>query len=179
MCYFIYGLMESLDGLLPRNLNVFNVIILKMNDQYIKHVGYTNSNPAISTYFSQQTVDFISKNVTEYLKCIRPAGIIVPCHIITNVMNDVYESFRPPTGDIYTRYAIPTDVKGYVQDMIDQTIKIIVSNVKDNLLTEQQNSKLSIWSSLYGTFNPHGLIQHAPIKVLNKHPRRGLFNMNY
>jgi hypothetical protein len=94
-------------------------------------------------------------------------------------MNDVYEGFRPPTGDIYTRYSIPTNDKGYVQDLIDQTIKVIVSNVKTTLLTEQHNSKLSIWSSLYGTFNPYGLRQHAPIKVLDKRPRTGLFNMNY
>lgn len=150
-----------------------------MNDQFIKHVGYRDTNAAAATFFSKSTVDFISQKVTDHLKCVYPAGIIVPCDIIANVMSDVYEGFRPPTGDIYTRYSIPTNAKGYVQDLIDQTIKIIVSNVKTTLLTEQRNSKLSIWSSLYGTFNPYGLRQHAPIKTLNKRPRTGLFNMNY
>lgn len=154
-------------------------ILYKMNDQYIKHVGYTNTNPAIATFFSKQTTDLISQKVTEHLKYLRPAGIIVPCHIITNVMNDVYEGFRPPTGDIYTRYSIPTNDKGYVQDLIDQTIKIIVSNIENTLLTEQKNSELSIWSTLYGTFNRYGMRQHPPLKILNKRPRTGLFNMNY
>ena len=150
-----------------------------MNDQYRKHVGYRDNNVAAATFFSQATVDFISQKVTDHLKCIYPAGIIVPCPRIVNVMNDVYEAFRPSTGDIYTRYSIPTNDKGYVQDLIDQTIKIITSDVKNTLLTEQRNSKLSIWSSLYGTFNPYGLRQHPPVKVLNKRPRTGLFNMNY
>ena len=150
-----------------------------MNDQYIKHVGYRNTNAAIATFFSKQTVTLVSQQVTDHLKWLKPEGIIVPCHIITNVMNDVYEAFKPPTGDIYTRYSIPTNDKGYVQDLIDQTIKIIVSNIKTTLLTEQNNSKLSIWSTLYGTFNQQGLRQHPPIKVLDKRPRTGLFNMNY
>ena len=150
-----------------------------MNDQYRKHVGYRDNNVAAATFFSPATVDFISQKVTEHLESIYPAGIIVPCPRIVGVMNDVYEAFRPPTGDIYTRYSIPTPAKGYVQDLIDQTIKIITSDVKNTLLTEQRNSQLSIWSSLYGTFNPHGLRQHPPVKVLNKRPRTGLFNMNY
>lgn len=150
-----------------------------MNDQYTKHVGYRDSNPSISRFFSQETVDLISGRVTEHLRCLRPSGIVVSSRVIANVMSDVYESFRPPTGDIFTRYSIPTNDKGYVQDLIDQTIKIITSDVTNTLLTEQRNSKLSVWSSLYGTFNPHGLVQHAPIKVLEKRPRSGLFNMNY
>ena len=146
-----------------------------MNDQYIKHVGYRDTD-ASRAFFSKSTVDFISQKVTEHLKYFYPAGIIVPCDIIANVMSNIYEGFRPPTGDIYTRYSIPTDNE---QNLIYQTIKTIVSNIETTLLTEQRNSKLSIWSSLYGTFNPHGLRQHAPIKILNKRPRTGLFNMTY
>ncbi len=153
-----------------------------MNEQYRKHVGYTNTNAAIEAFFSDSTVRFISSKVTELLRPLYPAGIIVPCDKIVHVMNDIYTSFRPPTGDIFTRYNIPSgDIQGYnyVDSLINQTLKVIVSSVENNLLTDQRNSKLDIWSSLYGTFNAHGLRQHAPIKIRNRRPAPLQFNMNY
>ena len=151
-----------------------------MNDQYVKHVGYRNTNEAISGYFSSGTVRFISTKVSELLTDLHPAGVVVPPQRIVDVMNDVYESYRPATGDIFTRYNIAScENYNHVDEMINQVIQIIASNVRDNLLTEQRNSKLTIWSSVYGTFNEHGLRQHPPIKIRNRRPPSDLFQMNY
>jgi hypothetical protein len=96
-------------------------------------------------------------------------------------MNDIYESYRPPTGDIFSRYIVPsgTSSESYVQNMIDQVIEVITSDVRNNLGMEECNKKLSIWTTVYGDFNSSGLRQHAPIKVRNKRPTPMLFQMNY
>ena len=96
-------------------------------------------------------------------------------------MNDIYASFRPPTGDIYSRYTIPNGIspQSYVQSMIDQVIQVIVSNVKNTLEIEQNNEKLTVWTTLYGDFNTDGLRAHPPIKVRKKRPASFQFNMNY
>ena len=151
-----------------------------MNDQYIKHFGYTNTKVAIAGYFSLSTAKFISSKITELLKPFYPPGIIVPCERVSQVMNDVYEAYRPSTGDIFTRYVIPSDEStNSINEMINQVIQIIVTNIKDNLLTDQRNANLDNWSILYGTFNKYGLRQHAPIKLRERRPPTNLFQMNY
>ena len=44
---------------------------------------------------------------------------------------------------------------------------------------EENNRKLTIWTTVYGDFNAHQLRQHAPIKVLNKRPNPMEFHMRY
>ena len=106
--------------------------------------------------------------------------IIVPNNAICNMMSTVYANFRPETGDIYTRYIIPKkSAGGYVQNMIDQVIEIIVSQVKSQLGMEQCNKKLTKWTTVLGSFNLHGLNQTPKIKTLEKRPAPFQFNMNY
>ncbi|MGL5962308.1 MAG: hypothetical protein ACRCZ0_10205 [Cetobacterium sp.] len=151
-----------------------------MNSQYSSHVGYQNSNSAIEGYFSTDTTKLISSKVTELLRNFYPPGIIVPCERIAEVMNDIYRAYRPSTGDIMTRYSIPSSENpNYVDEMINQVIQVIVNDVQNNLLTEQRNSKLDNWVVLMGDFNKWGLRQHAPIHVREKKPKTMLFNMNY
>ena len=153
------------------------------NDSFIKHVGYQENNISIQQYFSRETIQTISHKVTELLMGVDPQNrpIIVPNKTICSVMDSVYSSYRPSTGDIYGRYNVPSgeSTTSYVQSMIDQVIEIIVSDVKNNLETEQNNSKLSIWSTVYGDFNSQGLQQHSKIKVRNKRPTPMQFFMNY
>ena len=54
----------------------------------MRHVGYTESNDCIKKYFSQPTVNMISKKCTELLMGVDPQNrrIIVPDDIICNVM---------------------------------------------------------------------------------------------
>ena len=153
------------------------------NDGFIKYVGYQESNSCIQKYFSLETVQPISHKVTQLLMGVNAQNrpIIVPNKTICSVMDAIYSNYRPPTGDIYGRYNVPTgeSTTSYVQSMIDQVIEIIVADVRNNLETEENNSKLSIWSTLYGDFNQQGLQQHSKIKVRNKRPTPMQFQMNY
>lgn len=152
---------------------------------YIRNVGYKENNLCIQQYYSQDTVNIISNKITEILQGVdhlnRP--IIVPDHLIINVMNSVYNTYRPETGDIYSRYNIPSlsqsSSESHVQNMIDQTIQIITSDVRNNLEMQQCNSKLTIWTTVLGDFNENGLRSHPKIKVRTKRPNPLQFNMNY
>lgn len=151
-----------------------------MNDQFVKHVGYSNTNAAISTFFSMDTALFISRKITELLRTFYPPGIIVPLDKIIDVMNAIYEAYRPATGDIVSRYTIPSNENpNCVDEMINQVIQVIVPQIKDNLEMDQRNSQLSVWTALYGSFNEEGLRAHGPIKTRVRRPQPMLFNMNY
>ena len=153
------------------------------DDNFMRYVGYKENNNCIRKYFSQETVDIISRKITELTMGADPKNrsIIVPDKTICGIMSSVYYSFRPPTGDIHSRYIIPSGLgpDDYVQDMIDQTIEIISSDIRTNLGMEENNRKLTIWTTVYGDFNEHGRRSHAPIKVLNKRPNPMEFNMKY
>ena len=155
----------------------------KCDGNYEKHVGYSQSNDYIKQYFSIETVKTISQKVTELTMGVDPKNrpIIVPSATICGVMNDIYSNFRPATGDIFSRYIVPSGdtSTSYVQNMIDQVIEVIVSDIRNNLGIEENNRKLTIWNTLYGDFNKENLRQHAPIKVRNKRPMPMLFMMNY
>jgi hypothetical protein len=156
---------------------------LPCDDNYMKHVGYTENNPCIKYYFHPSQVKTISHKITELLQGVDPQGrpIIVPDKTICSIMSEVYDSYRPPTGDIYGRYNVPSGngFESYVQSMIDQVIEIIVSDVRINMGMEEYNKSLSIWSTVYGDFNEHKLRQHPPIKILSKRPTPLQFNMKY
>jgi len=152
-----------------------------MNDLYVKHSGYVaDIMPNIATYFSMSTARFIAAKVSELLLPYHPRGVIVPVDKVINVMNAVYADYRPATGDIFSRYTIPSDENhNAIDEMINQVVTIIVNDVKNHLETETTNSQLTVWTSVYGAFNEHGLRAHPPIKLREKRPQTMLFNMNY
>jgi len=159
-----------------------NICSESCDDNYTRHVGFQENNKCIQEYFSPNTVRLISQKVTELLMGVHPKNrpIIVPDRTICSVMSTVYNHYRPETGDIYSRFIIPTNQQqSDVQNMIDQVIEIIVSNVRTTYGIQECNSNLTVWTSLYGDFNEHGLLQHPPIKVQNKRPDPMMFNMNY
>lgn len=153
------------------------------DNNFVQHVGYTESNACIRDYFSAKNINTISRIVTQLLQGVDPHNrpIIVPNRTICSVMSSIYQNFRPPTGDIYGRYNVPSGIsaQSYVQSMIDQTIEIIVSDVRNNLETEENNSKLSIWTTVLGNFNENGLRSHPEIKTKKNRPAPFQFNMNY
>lgn len=153
------------------------------DDNFYRYVGYREDNECIKKYFSKNTVRTISNKITELTLGIDPENrpIIVPDKTIYNVMSDIYQSFRPATSDIYSRYIVPTGTttQSYVQNMIDQVIEIIVSDIRNNLEMEENNRKLTIWTTVYGDFNEAGLLQHPPIKIRKRRPAPMQFNMNY
>jgi hypothetical protein len=155
-----------------------------INDNYTRHVGYKDTDNLLQTrFYNINVVNTISQKLTQLLQGVDPQNrpIIIPDKSISNIMDSVYQNYRPQTGDIFSRYIIPTGLNSddYIQDMIDQTIEIIYSDVKNNLEMEANNKKLSVWTTVLGNFNDNGLRSHAPIKVLNKHPQYCAFFENY
>lgn len=154
------------------------------SDQYMRHVGFSDNNPSYALFFSADTIKTISKKVTQLLMGVDPKNrpIIVPDKLIVNIMNSVYENYRPiSAGNIYTRFTIPSNqtTESYVVDMVDNVIQIIYQDVKDNYEIDQRNSSLSIWDSVLGDFNSKGLRSFAPIKTRVRRPAPMQFNMNY
>jgi hypothetical protein len=151
------------------------------HQQWSKYYG--NSDFGYNAYFNADTIRTISRKITELTMGVdrlnRP--IVVPNDKICNVMNAIYENYRPQTGSIYSRYTIPMGetTQSYVQDMIDQVIEIITSDIRVSLGMEEQNSQLSIWTTVLGDFNDKGLRAYAPIKTLKRRPNPMEINMRY
>lgn len=151
------------------------------NDQFVKHVGFVSSQ-LLNDFYSKPNIARISAKISELLMGVDPQNrkIIVPDKTICAIMPSVYENFRPETGCIYSRYTIPNDNDpGYIQQMTDQVISIITTDVKNNLGMEESNSKLSIWTTVLGDFNAHSLRSHPPIKLREKRPQPMAFFQNY
>lgn len=149
---------------------------------YIRHVGWGEDNPCIKKYFSTETVKLISRKVTELTRGVDEKNrlIVVPDIRICEVMDSVYQAFRPHTGDIYSRYIVSNNEQwNMVQSMIDQTIEIITSTIRNDLGMQQANQKLSTWVQVLGDFNQWGLRSHDVIKTQQKRPTPMMFNMNY
>ena len=155
------------------------------DSNFTRFVGYSydkRTDYCIKKYFSKQTREIISHKCTELLQGVHPQGkrILIPDPTICEVMSHIQESYRPSTGDIHSRYIVPSGVgpEDYVQNMIDQVIETIVSQVKTQYITEECNRKLTIWTTVLGDFNSEGLRSHAPLKI-NEDSMPMLFNMNY
>lgn len=149
---------------------------------YLRHVGWQESNDCIKKLYSPETIALISKKVTELTRGvdIKNRKILVPNSTICSVIDGVYQGFRPPTGDIFTRYIIPnTEQADMVQSIIDQTIEVITNNIRGQMGMEQANQKLSAWVQVYGDFNAHNLRQYTTITTRDKKPMTMMFNMNY
>ena len=148
-----------------------------------RYVGFKDNNCDFQKYFSNDTIRMISNKLTDLLMGVAPNNrpIIIPDKTICSVMDTIYQSFRPRTGDIFTRYNIAngSTTPSYVQQLIDQTIEVIYSDVRNNLGMEENNKKLSVWTTLLGEFNEHQLRSHPPIKIKQRRPNPFEFHMNY
>ena len=152
------------------------------NDAFYRNVGY-KENYDEHQLFDERTVSIISKKITELLMGVDPENrpILVPNKRILQVLDSVNSNFRPQTGDIYARYNIfdGQNTPSYIQQIIDQTIEIIISDVRNNLETEENNRKLTVWTTVLGDFNAQQLRGHDIIKIRERRPNPMQFNMNY
>lgn len=155
------------------------------NNNFMKYVGFeaASSTKCEELLFKPETVKAISQKLTYLLRGVDPDGkkIVVTDDVIYNALSGVYSSFRPVVGDIYSRYQIMNDEinRNDVQDMINRTIQLIYDSIRNEIMMEENNKKLTIWTTVYGDFNKHGLRQTPPIKVRKRRPDPMLFNMNY
>jgi hypothetical protein len=156
-----------------------------MNDygdyNYLRYAGWSQQS-GLPNYYCPETIRLISRKVTQLTRGVDPKNrpIIVPDERIMEVMDGVATNYQRPVGDIFTRYNVPNDEQANViQGFIDQTIEIIVSNVKTTLLSEEYNRTLTKWVTVYGDFNKAGLRSHDIIKTREKRPTQMMFNMMY
>jgi hypothetical protein len=152
------------------------------DSNYMRYVGWDESNPAVQSLYSKETIKLISKKVTELTRGVDPENrpILVPDNRICEVLDGIYSNYRPNVGDIYTRYILPNNAQqDQVASVIDQAIEIIVGNIRNQIGMERNNEKLTAWIQLYGDFNTGGLRQHAPIKIREKRPSTMQFFQNY
>ena len=167
---------------------VNQVPINRQYDQKIdsnKFVGWdqqTEWNPFLMKLFSKQTIQVIQEKTSEYLTGVDQKGrkIIPTNDVIEGALFAVFQQHRPNTGDIYGKYTVVDELKrddySYI---VDKTISLLVRGIQNELGMAEQNEKLTIWTTLLGDFNEHGLRQYAPIKVRNKRPDPMLFHMRY
>jgi hypothetical protein len=96
------------------------------------------------------------------------------------VMSQIQSNFLPSVSDIYTLYNIPLEkARDDIRTVNEQTTQLIYSQLKTEYEIEVNNSKLTIWTTLLGDFNEHGLRSHPQIKLNAKPINKLRFNMNY
>lgn len=143
----------------------------------------SEGNEKVAFLFSQKNLDYLSETISDALTGVDPQDrrIIVPHDKICNVLNSVYRNgTRPNVGDIHSRYIVSSiQTRNDLRDINNQTIGIIVSAIKDEVETTENNKRLTVWNTLYGDFNQAGLRQHPIIKIRKRHPQYMAFNMNY
>lgn len=153
---------------------------------FYAHVGWqqTSDDSVTTNYlFSPSTLDHISNAISEALRGVDPEGrrIVVPHDKIANVLSSVYRhGTRTDIGDIYTTFTIPDiQSRNDVRNIINQTINIVVSAIKNEMEIIENNKKLSVWNSVLGDFNSQGLRFSPPIKLRTRHPQYMAFEMHY
>lgn len=164
----------------------YNPLVLPshFNYGYNRYVGYSDPYDFSNQLFSQRTINVISRQVTYLTRGLHPSGrpMVVPDERIADVLNNIYQGYTPSTGDIFSRYIIPTgsnSTGGMFQSLIDQTIEVIVSNLYNEFDTIAKNNKLTAWATVLGDFSENGIRAYAPIKTRNRRPQPMQFNMNY
>lgn len=157
----------------------------KVDMNQYKYVGWdqqTNYNPLLNMLFTQETIQTIQKKTSEYLTGVDSKGRkIVPSEdVVVEALYGVFNNYRPETGDIYGKYLVKnTGDRDDYSYIVDLTISLLVRGISTELGMEQNNQKLTIWTTVLGDFNEHGLRQYPPIKVRDKRPDPFLFHMRY
>lgn len=154
-----------------------------MDEDFFRYVGWQVSQQEFDKkWFARKTLDEISEVLKEKLKCLRKDGrpIVVADRVIAHMMSEVFHKNRPILGDGYFMFNIvPEKERDDYNDMKVQVIEMIFNGIKTEYEMDQNNRKLSIWSTVYGDFNPQGLRQYSTIK-LNEMPLNKIrFQMNY
>lgn len=139
------------------------------------HVGWNCS----TYFFSNNNINYLSAAITELLMSTGKI-IKVADHVIGSVMSNIATNFRPSTGDIYSRYTIPTEEgRDNLRTMNEQVITLIVNTIRGEYDQEACNARLSVWTTVLGDFNHEGLRSHSKIKIKENDYMKGMFSMNY
>lgn len=163
-----------------------NYNLTSANQNFMANVGWEQTSSgvcAINTLYSQPVIESISQAITRALEGVDPEGrpLGVSHEVIAQMLSNVYRNgTRQNIGDIHSRYIVPQATeRNDLRTIMNETIHIIVSGIKNQIEMANQNKKLTVWTTLLGDFNKEGLRAHAPVKIRRKHPQYMAFNMNY
>jgi len=156
-----------------------------LNQEFTRHVGFEGSSFNRDNYqylWSKEHLLVIQQKIAQLLQGVdkdnRP--ILVTLDVIGNVLSQTYSSNKPRVGDIYSRFILPEKPeRNDIAEIVNRTIEIIVSQIKNEYQMIQQNNRLSIWNTVRGDFNAAGLRSHSQIKLRKKRPNAFQFHMNY
>ena len=155
---------------------------IDMNHYIVGWSTISDWNPLVQKLFTKTTVQLIQQKVAEYLTGVDANGrkIIPTERVVIASLYGCFKNYHPRTGDIYGKYTVvdQTQRDDYAY-LVDQTISLLVQGIRDDLDMAEQNQKLTIWTTVLGDFNEHGLRQYPPIKLNNKRPDPMLFHMRY
>lgn len=149
---------------------------------YYKYVGWGHNNDSKSSLFTNNTIRMISEKITELLMGVDPQNrpIKVDDKVILDTLFQVKSSHESrQVGDMYSRHVISYNTSYDEYKVIDETIGLIVNGVKNDIGMREYNNSLSIWTTVLGDHNQHGLRSHPPLKLRHKKPMSMQFNMNY
>lgn len=151
--------------------------------KYIGWEGTIGGDVNFDFLFEKERMLMYQQKISQLLQGVSPDGrpIIVPLETIGSVLFQCYQTNRPQVGDIYSRF-IQEGIETYrndIAEIVDRTINIIVSQIRNEFEITANNNKLTVWNSLYGDFNKQGLRAHPPIKIRKRRTMPMAFNMNY
>ena len=153
------------------------------NENYYRYVGWESTEYDFSKrLFSKENINRIKEILDDKLKCVRSDGrpIHVTDRVITHVMSQIYDNYRPQLGDMYTMLTIPASKpRDDMELLTDLVVETIFSNITSEIEMEENNKRLTVWTTVLGDFNEHGLRQYSTIKTNAKNINKVRFNMNY
>jgi hypothetical protein len=153
------------------------------NENFYRYVGWEVSvQPFDKEFFSEKTLRKISDRLNELLKCLRKdkRPVVVADKVISHMMSEVFYKNRPQLGDMYTMLIIPpAQLRDDLEQMSNMVVEMIYNQVKTEYQMEENNRGLTIWTTVLGDFNKHGLRQFSTIKTNEKNINKVRFNMNY
>lgn len=156
------------------------------NVNYMRYIGYQDINcykdkDSVENFlFSDENINKMSIKITDNLKGVSKhnKSIKVPDKTIRNVLSQVFTTYSPEIGDMYSRDMMYKD-NNYTNSIIDKVIDTITSQVSYDIGMINCNNKLTKWTTVLGDFNRHNLQSHSKIKLRENKPPSMLFNMNY
>ena len=157
------------------------------DSNFYRFVGW-ESNAPVKRLFSKKVLECTQKEITKLLKGVNPNGkdIIVPIETIGSVFSQFLNN--QPTnrelGDIYSRFIIDNPrEQGIVESIVQRSVSVIVDTITNEYGMIENNKKLSIWTTVLGDFNKHGLNSYSQSQITGairkKRPQTMAFNMNY
>lgn len=148
----------------------------------LRYTGYEHDYNINALIFTEENVERIQREVSRLLRGVDTQGreIRVTKDVVVKALDNITQGYIPEVGDIYGRYSIVDENRrSDVSAIVNMTINFIASAVKTDLEVQEANHKLTVWTTVLGDFNEHGLRRHDIIKIRERRPDPMMFNMNY